>query len=268
MSTSLTAIQQKYAEHAALVEQLQGIDYIPHSFKANQARIDHIKKELVQRKQNVQALEAKSKLEYKDVKDLQRSGTRRLYLRVTEGKDALQKKKMKEEQEWLDAVQAESNEKLAIKTLEEELASAEATVPKLKESMENHEKVRKRLDQLYHELFGGTTADYPEEDSAEEAVKGAEKLYAEAQGKLTKESEVNSWLVKAERSMAKVLEKMYKAEDISIKELAASHHLYDMLEAGELRSAKTHSLQVETYVQEARRLQPDILDLGQISIPM
>lgn len=106
----------------------------------------------------------------------------------------------------------------------------------LKSKVDRYEKARKRLDQLYLELFEGHTngralkpvllnhplivgtllwIDYPEEDEAEQAVKLSQASHAKDQERLTKLSQIYSWLHKAEKSMETVLERLNKVCRIS-----------------------------------------------------
>lgn len=258
-------IQQKYAEHSALLAELAATDYVAVSLKVNEKKIEEIKKALEQKKEVLKQLEKKTKSEYKDVATLQRSGTKRLLLRLKAGNDGAQKAIAKEEKEYMDAFQAENNEKLAISTLEAELNNAQLSNIDLKSKVDRYEKARKRMDELYLELFEGHTNDYPEEDEAEQAVKLSQASHAKDQERLTKVSQVYSWLHKAEKSMQTVLERLNKAEEVALKELTTQN--YNIYEMKELKSAKKYALEVETFIAEARKLDNRIPDLGQISIP-
>ncbi|KAG9042059.1 hypothetical protein FS837_011387 [Tulasnella sp. UAMH 9824] len=261
------AIQQKYAEHSALLAELAATDYVPVALKVNEKKIGEIEKALKQKQEAVKGLERKTKSEYKDISELQRSGTKRFLLRLKVGAENAQKTLAKEEKEYMDAFQAENNEKLAISTLEEELNNAKLSNIDLKAKADRYKKARKRLDELYVELFEGHTNDYPEEDEAEQAVKESEAKHAKDQENLTKLSQGHSWLHKAENSMEKVLERLNKAEEASLKELAAVTQNYNVYEMKDLKAAKKYALEVETYVGEARKLDPRVANLGQISIP-
>ncbi|KAG8978929.1 hypothetical protein FRB90_008250, partial [Tulasnella sp. 427] len=264
-------IQQKYAEHQALLAELAATDYVPVALKVNEKKIEEIKKALEQKKDVVKSLEKKTKSEYKDISELQRSGTKRFLLRLKVGAEGAQKTLAKEEKEYMDAFQAENNEKLAISTLEAELNNAKLSEIDLKAKATRYEKARKRLNELYVELFEGHTngkvSDYPEEDEAEQAVKAAEATHAKHQERLTKLSQTHAWLHKADKSMIIVLERLDKAEEVSLKELTAVSQNYNIYEMKELKSAKKHALEVETYIEEAHKLDPKVTNVGHIHIP-
>lgn len=57
------------------------------SLKVNEKKIEEIKKALEQKKEVLKQLEKKTKSEYKDVAALQRSRTKRLFLRLKAGND-------------------------------------------------------------------------------------------------------------------------------------------------------------------------------------
>ncbi|KIO31927.1 hypothetical protein M407DRAFT_19184, partial [Tulasnella calospora MUT 4182] len=150
-------IQQKFAEHSALLTELTATDYVPVALKVNEKKIEEIKKALQQKNEVVKNLERKTKSEYKDISELQRSGTKRFLLRLKVGAESAQKTLAKEEKEYMDAFQAENNEKLAISTLEDELNNAKLSDIDLKAKADRYKKARKRLDELYVELFEGHT---------------------------------------------------------------------------------------------------------------
>ncbi|KAG9034862.1 hypothetical protein FRB95_012419 [Tulasnella sp. JGI-2019a] len=262
------AVQEKYAEHAALIARLATTDYIPSAYQSNVARIDQLTKEIATKKERVKHLAEKTKAEYNDVQELQRSASKRLFLRLKEGKEGLNKRKMKEETEYLDAFQAEKNEQMSIGTLEKELDVAQKANFDLKKRAESLEQARKRLDELYQDLFGGLTTEYPQEDAAEEAVRNAEVPYTEAQERLNRESQVTALLTKAEKAMKKVLHYMTEAEQIGLREIASAAHEVNFYEMRELKSAKRHAMDVETYVGEARGFENDVHDIGWLSIPL
>jgi len=62
--------------------------------------------------------------EFADVQELKRSSTRRFFLKLTSGKDAVEKKTHKEEQEYLEAYAEEHNAKAEVAVLERELVVA------------------------------------------------------------------------------------------------------------------------------------------------
>ncbi|KAG9003534.1 hypothetical protein FRB94_003054 [Tulasnella sp. JGI-2019a] len=262
------AVQEKYAEHSALIARLATTDYIPSAYQSNVARIDQLTKEIATKKERVKHLAEKTKAEYNDVQELQRSASKRLFLRLKEGKEGLNKRKMKEETEYLDAFQAEKNEQMSIGTLEKELDVAQKANFDLKKRAESLEQARKRLDELYQDLFGGLTTEYPQEDAAEEAVRNAEVPYTEAQERLNRESQVTALLTKAEKAMKKVLHYMTEAEQIGLREIASAAHEVNFYEMRELKSAKRHAMDVETYVGEARGFENDVHDIGWLSIPL
>lgn len=61
---------------------------MPVALKANEKKIEEIKKALTQKQEAVKGLERKTKSEYKDISELQRSGTKRFLLRLKVGAES------------------------------------------------------------------------------------------------------------------------------------------------------------------------------------
>ncbi|KAG8863972.1 hypothetical protein FRB96_006845 [Tulasnella sp. 330] len=262
------AIQEKYVEHSALIAKLATTDYIPSAYQSNLARIDQLTREIGIKKERVKQLTERTKSEFNDVKELERSASKRFFLRLKEGKEGLNKRKIKEETEYLDAFQAEKNEQMSIDTLERELDVAQKANFDLKRRAEGLEQARKRLDELYQELFSGLTKDYPQEDAAEEAVRIAEAPYMEAQERLNHESQVTALLTKADKAMKKVLQYMTQAEQVGLHGIASATHDFNFYDMRELKSAKRHAMDVETFVNEARGYENEVRNIGWLSIPL
>lgn len=61
---------------------------MPVALKVNEKKIEEIRKALAQKQEAVKGLERKTKSEYKDISELQRSGTKRLLLRLKVGAES------------------------------------------------------------------------------------------------------------------------------------------------------------------------------------
>lgn len=145
--------------------------------------------------------------------------------------------------------------------------------------------------------------DYPEEDAAERAVQDAEFIYAKVRVVFRlgshqipsshspgtrKHTPGNSSYPSAQQGRQRngqssetdgrgefglreskpwPMNFYFQAEDIALRELRGPITVFDFSELQELKSAKTNALEVETLVDQARLLDPNLPDLKMISIP-
>ncbi len=104
----------------------------------------------------------------------------RIFHRIVQEKNEANSSKA--EQEYFDALGAQSRAEARRVQLESDLEEAAWIARELKKAVQEHEEVRNEIEELYERLFGGPTPGFPEEDVAEEAVKTAK-----AQNEATKE---------------------------------------------------------------------------------
>ncbi|KAG8933574.1 hypothetical protein FRC02_011589 [Tulasnella sp. 418] len=267
-TTATSDIQAKYAEHAALNAKLVSLDYVPSAFKSNEDKIHKLQKELDKKRGKVEKLSKKTQSELQDFVEISRSKSKRFFTMLSSGSSGLEKKQIKEEKEWIEAMASEFNEKTSIALLEEELEAATKQHEKLITLREAHSAAKKQLEEIYEAIFKGKTKDFPEEDEAEDELKEAEKDYEKAQADLNRESQVNALLTRAEKTMKKAVKRLERAEDLSLRELATTNKLYEVYENTDLKAAKKHGTEAKVLLEEAKDLESDVRDVGSFSVPL
>jgi hypothetical protein len=106
----------------------------------------------------------------------------RIFHRTVQAQEKYEADSSKAEQEYFEALGAQSRAEARQVQLESDLEEAIRAEWQLKKAVQEHDEVRNEIDELYERLFGGPTPGFPEEDVAEEAAKTAK-----AQNEATKE---------------------------------------------------------------------------------
>ncbi|PMD16517.1 hypothetical protein NA56DRAFT_649384 [Hyaloscypha hepaticicola] len=106
----------------------------------------------------------------------------RIFHRTVQAQEKYEANSSKAEEEYFEALGAQSRAKARRVQLESDLEEAVRTEGELKTVVQEHDEVRNEIDELYERLFGGPTPGFPEEDVAEDAVKTAK-----AENEATKE---------------------------------------------------------------------------------
>ncbi|KAF8682739.1 hypothetical protein RHS04_02517 [Rhizoctonia solani] len=229
--------QEKIQEHAALLNGLNALDYVPAAAEDNAARLQVIDREIGSRQQEVQSLEKKTKSEYKDLSRA-KSTTRQWLLRIRQGEDAVAQKLEKEQKEYLDAFRAERDARDELAMLMGEKSERErAQRVELAKKGEQIDELKRKIESLYEGLFSGPTPgeitelggltealillvvhiDYPEEESAERHFKAVETEYHRTQTYLNQHTTAISLLIKAEKTISTCTKKLNEARIATAK---------------------------------------------------
>ncbi|CUA72370.1 hypothetical protein RSOLAG22IIIB_01037 [Rhizoctonia solani] len=208
--------QEKIQEHTSLLNALNSLDYVPAASEDNISRLQVIDREIDSRQREVQALEKKTKSEYKDL-NRAKSTTRKFFLRIRQGEEAVSQKVEKEEKEYLDAFQAERDARDELAMLMGEKSERERARLDLSAKAGQITELKGKIEQLYEGLFAGPTPDFPEEERAENHFKAIETQYHRTQTYLNKHTTAITLLIKAEKTIRTCINKLNEARTATAK---------------------------------------------------
>ncbi|CAE7218443.1 unnamed protein product [Rhizoctonia solani] len=208
--------QQKIQEHTTLLNTLNSLDYVPAASEDNTARLQVIDREIDSRQREVQALEKKTKSEYKDLSRA-KSTTRKFLLRIRQGEEAVSQKLEKEQKEYVDAFRAERDARDELAMLMGEKSERERARLDLAKKMGQITELKAKIEQLYEGLFAGPTPDYPEEERAESHLNAIETQYHRTQVYLNKHTTAITLLIKAEKTVRTCINKVNEARGATAK---------------------------------------------------
>ncbi|KAL5636012.1 hypothetical protein ACGC1H_004728 [Rhizoctonia solani] len=202
--------QDKIQEHTTLLNALNSLDYVSAASEDNIARLQVIDREIDSRQRDVQALEKKTKSEYKDL-NRAKSTTRQWLLRIRQGEEAVSQKLEKEQKEYLDAFRAERDARDELAMLMGEKTERERARSDLSKKAGQITELKGKIEVLYEGLFGGPTPEYPEEERAESHLKAIETQYHRTQTYLNKHTTAITLLMKAEKTIRTCINKLNEA---------------------------------------------------------
>jgi hypothetical protein len=189
--------------HEDLLFQLGQLDYATEALKQAEDRLAVLKQEVIQQRRDIDKYARSSKKEYDDYARMSHSVLSRASARFkgAVGRETLEERINKEEQEWLDALREvswdrpcpcprptihpdsthrqESAAKSALATTEQEIQEMQDMVQDLTLRAAEHKQIQSRLDALLETVFAGPSDAFPEEDHAETEVYALEKEYRE-----------------------------------------------------------------------------------------
>ncbi|BEJ15982.1 hypothetical protein CspHIS471_0505870 [Cutaneotrichosporon sp. HIS471] len=256
--------------HRELLLSIQAVDYAPPTLAQVKKQLETSKTELAEEKRNIAALEASTKKEFKDWRDIQQRTHKRVWTKImhpNSHKERLTAIEIKEEREYVDALSKEQGSKARIEELETQVSDLSAQISNLEPFVTEHAHLNRQLGQLYSHVFDGPTPNYPEEDEAEKRYHGAIERFDSLQGMITNEKRAQQLLRTALVRLRKAQEASYNAERYSQWDMFGGGTMSDMMERSELGNAQRWADQAHMLVIQAQKLQPAIRSFGRIQMP-
>lgn len=206
--------------------------------------------------------------EHETHKKFRDSHVKKLAYRVGGKKERFEERASKEEQDWLNAVQAELRAKQALENIDAQLADAERSHQKISQAASNRNKARAQLEKLYSSLFEGPTPEYPEEDAKEMQVHDALRNHDLAQVTVSAEEQATQLLLQADRELQLAWANVQEAiRHNQLNTWGVGGSWNGMAEQSDLHQAQSHVQQVHSLVQQVQQLKPEIGNIvGPISV--
>ncbi|KAJ6578810.1 hypothetical protein DFH09DRAFT_1148375 [Mycena vulgaris] len=260
------AVVQNAPYHAQLLAAITELDYVPPALTQQQSYIAGLETEAKRAVGKIKALEVKTKKERKEHEALRDSTARRLAAKLTGRKEKFEAKASKEEQEYVEALEKEMQEKRQLAMLEGMITEAKAVREDLEGKAQRHRLTKEDLAELYHKIFDGPTQAYPEDDQLEHQLQLAQTRYNEIQGFLNRESQALSLLQSANSALLSCHSKIQEALSYSQWDMFGGGGMADMMERNALSAAEGLAMQANMCVQQARMASPQVLPIGEINI--
>ncbi|KAF7971616.1 hypothetical protein HWV62_20718 [Athelia sp. TMB] len=254
------------SQSSSLLKTLSETEYASPAIPPTITSIQTLRDEIAARTRVVHLLKVTLNKERKEHEAYRDSKVTRLAYRLTGKKEKFASKAEKEQQEYEEALQKHYNATQQLDGLKQNLAVAEQKLEELRGVEMLHNDTQKQLEALYESIFQGPTPDFPEEDSAEAAVHPLRAEFAAVQTRLSVESQVVSLLFEAQQIMKRALADMANAHSMSTYDVWGGGVMADMAERDSLSRAESHTSQVSMLVNQARRVQPAVRDIGGVEI--
>ncbi|KAL9107310.1 MAG: hypothetical protein Q9227_007762 [Pyrenula ochraceoflavens] len=255
------------SRNTSLLYALAETDYAEPALKQHQVYVDDLNKQLRDTKKLLNHLAARTQAELKDHEKYRDSTMRRFAYRIGGKRESFESKASKEEKEYFDALNEEHHAKQKEAQLNVELLEASKMSTDLAAVKEQHDHLQRQLDSLYNSIFEGPSPDFPYEDKIEEDMHQAKAYTDQAEYAYRTERQVVSILTEAMKAINEALQEMTTALNRSDLDMFnVGGVLADISERKHLEKAQDRMAMVQTLVQQASRLQPEVRLLRDIEI--
>lgn len=166
----------------------------------------------------------------------------------------------------MEAWQKERSAKEARDELGRALDQAEKDRTHLEADAARHNKAQAALDALYQSIFSGPTPDVPGEDQMETTVQQARVYFDQCTTQVGNEKKALEALQQAEHTMQIAYGDISEALSNSRLDMWGGGTFVDMMEREALSKAQNNVHKTLRQMDEARRFQPAISEIGEISI--
>ncbi|KAJ7483183.1 hypothetical protein FB451DRAFT_101484 [Mycena latifolia] len=248
------AVRQHAHYHAQLVAGIAELEYVADALVQQESHIADLEGRVEGGTRKIKALERKTTTQRLVYEELLHSTTRRLAAKLTGRLEKFEAEADKEEREYLEALEKESQAKESHAVLETMIAEGKAVVLTLKSKAEISALRKKDLAELYSKIFDGPTHAYPEDDQLEYQLQLAQRQHTDIHTLLGRESQALLYLQSANSTLRMCASKMQDAYDYWRADSTKSK----MMKRGMLSAAEGLAIQTSTNVQQAILVSPQV----------
>nr|GAT55409.1 predicted protein [Mycena chlorophos] len=262
----MDSVRQNAAYHAQLLASIAELDYVPPALDEQRNMIRSLEQQVAKTVETIKVLEKKTKKERKEHEALRDSTARRFAAKITGRKEKFEAKASKEEREYIEALEHETQEKRRKESLEQLIVEAKRVKRDLESKLNRYKATKEDLATLYSKVFDGPTQAYPEDDRLESELSAAQNRYNEIQGFMNRESQAFHFLKSANESLQYCHREIQSALGYSTWDVFGGGAVSDMMERSALSSAEGHATTAATCVQQAQIASPHVRPIGDITI--
>jgi hypothetical protein len=253
--------------HSRILADLKTVEHAPDTLKSHEAYLSDLRKQLAQTSDRLEKVAGLTQIEREEHGKYRDSTIRRLMYRATGRRDEFEEKADKEMREYYRALEKERAIRAEKEMLETQIEEATTARKELQAACTERLRLHEELENLYEKLFGGPTAEFPEEDALEEATKAAQAWYGEVSGRLNNIYQAAQCLAKAQLTVKQALLDMYEALQHCQSDMwGFGSTLADVRKQNCLSRAQSRASQTQALVSQAMRLDPDVQPLPLLSI--
>ncbi|KAH2661209.1 hypothetical protein KXV32_000701 [Aspergillus fumigatus] len=253
--------------HSRILADLKTVEHAPDTLKSHEAYLSDLRKQLAQISDRLKKVAELTQIEREEHTKYRDSTIRRLMYRASGRGDEFEKKADKEMREYYNALEKERAIKAEKEMLETQIEEATAAREELQAACTERLRLHEELKSLYENLFGGPTAEFPEEDALEEATKAAQAWYGELSGRLNNIYQAAQCLAKAQITVKQALLDMYEALQHCQRDIWGFGSIVaDFGRQNCLSRAQSRARQTQVLVSQAMRLDPDVQPLPRMTI--
>jgi chromosome segregation ATPase len=211
----------------------------------------------------INAFNAAADKEHKRLVDIKGHGVRHAWYKV---RGKLEQRLDEQENTWLREFEKCKEEEQRLAVLKEEIYSAQKHLHQCQGAYEEYAKTKQALDGLLEHFFSGVTPSYPDEDAMEQNLKREEEHLTTLQNYHRVFTNVFHLLQKAHQAVTVSRRELDDALDMNSFDLFSHSSFADMAVSSHLAKARDASAQAQQFINEARRVYPNMPDIGELHI--
>ncbi|KAH6683774.1 hypothetical protein F5X68DRAFT_277265 [Plectosphaerella plurivora] len=266
MSLSISQkIDQAASSNAAFLQTLSETDNAPASLEQQIRLLNDLDALLKESgKTRVKLVKARDK-ELKDHEKYRDSTARRFFHKAVGKSAQFTEKAAKEEREYFEALQDLHREDNTADSLRAQIQEATAVKDQYQADVDRRQQAQRDLDALYSDIFGGATAEYPEEDSKERASDAALASYHDKRTELETEKQIARHIREANDQLKLALGQMDQALSYSQADIIG----FDSgayMKRNCLHKAEMYCAEARMRTMRAQTLNPAIRNLPDVNI--
>ncbi|KAF2755279.1 hypothetical protein EJ05DRAFT_479071 [Pseudovirgaria hyperparasitica] len=251
-----------------LLATLSKTDYAPASLKQQALYIKDLESQLEKTKKDYQHYQWKTRIEKGEFGKYRDSTMKRFMHKMggSKGKEKFASKTEKEEKEYYEALQAERQSKDSLESIESALGEARPVKDQYQRDANANAAAQQELDNLYHMIFAGPTPAFPEEDQKEWPYSQAREAFNTAEQHYQAIVQASHCLSDANKRCMRAKAHIEDALDASRLDMFGGGMMADMAERDALSKAQSEASQLQSAVDQARRMYPELQPIGPVSI--
>lgn len=237
MADITARIQQAATRNAELQRTLRDTDHAAPAHKAQSRFIDDLQKQIWSSDKDIQELERRRVKELSDHEKYRDSTVKRFLFKASGQAGKFADKAEKEEREYFAILEKEHGAKKVNAGLKGQLEEAVRAREELESLRQVHQHAQRELDNLYHEIFAGSTPSFPQEDQLERVHNQALQDYHDTRVRQETGIQGTKLLVTALQKLEEAAEHMSMARNYSTADVMSSANVYDAMERSEVNQA-------------------------------
>ncbi len=256
-------IQSESERFQVLFDRLSGTQWSDGAVPEAQSHLAACQNRASLTQENINNFNTAVEREHKRLLDIKGHGVRHAWYKV---RGKLEERLDEQEKTWLREFEKCKEEEDRLTVLKEEIHSAQIYLHQCQNAYDEYVKTKQALDELLEHFFSGATPSYPDEDVMEQSLKKEKENLITLQNGHRLLTNVFQLLQKAHQSVIIARRALEDALNMNTFDLFSSSSFADMAVSSYLARARNASSQAQQFLNEAKRISPNIPHIGDMRI--
>ncbi|KAL2841011.1 hypothetical protein BJY01DRAFT_217926 [Aspergillus pseudoustus] len=253
--------------HSQILAELNALQDAPETLESHKAFLSHLSRQITDTDHRLKEVGKCTKIGRERHERYRDSTMRRLMYRASGKRAEFEEKADDEMRSYYSALEQENQTRAQREMLELQSRETMQDMENLKAACAKRAKLEDELETMYERLFSGPTAEFPEEDAQEEAVKAARTHHRGLSKELSNRRRALQCLAKAQVTIKEALLYLFEAQKSCERDmLGFGGALADFRKQNSLSNAQRKVSQTQILVDQARHFDPNMPRLPSMDI--